>query len=99
MNIYVKPIVAFTLLIVASNQALAKKSMNEGERPSRPSFSSLDTNSDSDIDFDEFSSHEIPHGDHQTLFNEIDSDNNGVISAEEFDSHKPAHPRNSKENR
>ena len=48
------------------------------------------------LDFDEFASHELPHGDHQTFFNLIDTDNNGVISQDEFDNHKPPCPKHAK---
>jgi len=98
MNIYIKQAIVVTLLVLASNQVLAKNTQNDGDRPSRPTFESIDSNSDGDIDFDEFSSHELPHGDHQTVFDEIDTDNNGVISNEEFTNHKPPRPQNRKGN-
>ncbi|MBU2925944.1 EF-hand domain-containing protein [Colwellia sp. 4_MG-2023] len=98
MNIYIKQAIVVTLLVLASNQVLAKNTQNDGDRPSRPTFESIDSNSDGDIDFDEFSSQELPHGDHQTVFDEIDTDNNGVISNEEFTNHKPPRPQNRKGN-
>jgi len=98
MNIDIKQAIVVTLLILASSQVLAKSDKNNGDRPSRPTFESIDTNEDGDIDFDEFSSHEVPHGDHQTIFDEMDADNNGVISNEEFANHKPPRPRNRKDN-
>lgn len=98
MNIYIKQAIVVTLLVLASSQVLAKSNQNSEDRPSRPTFESIDSNGDSDIDFDEFSSHELPHGDHQTVFDEMDTDNNGVISNEEFTNHKPPRPKGRKDN-
>lgn len=101
MSIYTKPIIAIALLLAAASsvQAGNPKSNNEGPPPKRPSFESIDANTDGDVDFEEFSSHKLPQGDHQTIFNIIDADNNGVISQEEFDNHKPPCPKNFKGSR
>lgn len=87
--------ILFTLLFttVISTQALAKRPPGNGDRPEHPRFSSLDINEDGIINFDEFSSKEIPFGDHQTVFENIDSDGNGEISPEEFKNHKPPHQK------
>lgn len=66
--------------------------------PQRPTFESLDLNQNGDIDFDEFSSKELPRGDHQTIFDAIDADNNGVISNDEFTNHTPPQPPKRKGN-
>jgi len=93
MNIQLKAIIAFILFLVISNQVLAKRMQhNNDARPQRPSFASIDANADSNINVDEFSSHKLPFGDHQTVFDSIDSDNNGLISQEEFENHKPPRP-------
>ncbi|MGJ8680310.1 EF-hand domain-containing protein [Paraglaciecola sp.] len=66
----------------------------KGEKPEhkqRPSFSTLDTNSDGAIEIDEFSSYPIPHGEHTTVFANIDTDGDSEISQVEFESHKPPH--------
>jgi hypothetical protein len=98
MNIYIKQAIVTTLLIVASSQAMAQKdTMQNKERPPRPTFESIDTNEDGDIDFEEFSAHKLPHGDPQTIFNDIDTDNNGIISNDEFVNHKPPQPQNRQE--
>ncbi|WP_257171803.1 EF-hand domain-containing protein [Colwellia sp. M166] len=81
-------VIAVTLLLVVFNQAQAKERNNDRPGPP-PSFSSLDTNANNEIDFDEFSQQKLPHGDHKTIFSHIDSDNNGVISETEFKDHKP----------
>ncbi len=92
-------IIVITLLLAVSSQVQAKITIKNKERMhQRPSFESLDINSDTGISFDEFSSHKIPHGDHQTVFSLFDTDNNGVISKEEFVNHKPRHPKNKKRN-
>ena len=49
-------------------------------------------NEDGDVDIDEFSSLQLPFGDHQTVFDNIDADNNGIITEEEFKNHKPPRP-------
>jgi len=71
---------------IGSTQAAEEHSH---QKPAKPDFSTLDLNVNGEIDFDEFSSHEIPMGDHQTVFEHIDADSNGVISEEEFANHKP----------
>jgi len=93
MNTQLKATLTLMLFLAASNQALAnKKPHGDGDRPQRPSFASIDANADSNIDIDEFSLHDLPFGDHQTVFDNIDSDNNGLISQEEFENHKPPRP-------
>jgi hypothetical protein len=90
MNNYATLILSITLIISTSSVVQAKN--NDRSRngpPQRPSFESIDTNEDEYIDFDEFSSHKLPHGDHQTVFDSIDTDSNGILSNEEFVNHKP----------
>ena len=96
MTIRLKAITSLILLLTVSSQIQAKNtSHSQNGPPPRPSFSSLDTNSDGDISLDEFSvQKELPFGDHQTVFSSIDSDNNGVISSSEFENHKPPRPQN-----
>jgi len=90
MNNYKKLLLAISLLISATGLAQAENnSPSKNGPPPRPSFESIDINGDGEIDFDEFSSHKLPHGDHQTVFNMIDTDANGIISNEEFANHKP----------
>ena len=98
MNNYTKFILAITL-VISSVSIVHGQNDNSGRNgpPQRPPFESLDTNKDGDIDFDEFSSHQIPHGEHKTVFEMIDSDDNGVISNDEFVNHKPPQPRNRRE--
>jgi len=91
MNNYTKLILTITLIISTSSMVQANNSeRSKNGPPERPSFESIDINEDGDIDFDEFSSHKLPHGDYQTVFDTIDSDNNGVISNDEFVNHKPS---------
>ena len=96
MTIRLKTITTLILLLTVSSQLQAKNnSRSQNGPPERPSFSSLDNNSDGDISFDEFSAQEaLPFGDHQTVFSAIDSDNNGIISSSEFENHKPPRPQN-----
>ena len=69
---------------------------DQGDRPQGgpPAFSSIDSDGDGEISFSEFSSKEIPQGDHQTIFDEIDSNGDGVITESEFSNHKPPRPAN-----
>ena len=100
MNIYIKQAIVIALLITTSSAVQAKNNMSDRNGPpQRPSFDSLDLNADEDIDFDEFSSQELPHGDYQTIFNSIDINNNGVISSEEFINHKPPQQPKRKDNK
>jgi len=81
---------ATVLIITMSANVCAQGNDNKKERPmKRPTFASLDINSDGSIDLDEFSAQEIPQGDHSVIFTHIDSDEDGMISQEEYDSHKP----------
>jgi|GEM_PF-551901 len=90
MKIHSKTIIVITILFTALTQAQEKRliPLHDGPPP-RPSFSLLDTNSDGEITFDEFSAHKLPKGNHETVFPKIDKDSNRVISQEEFISHKP----------
>lgn len=86
-----------TLLFTLSMTSQAAPSDRmDGKRKQRPDFSTLDLNADGDIDFDEFSQHELPRGDHQTLFDILDADSNAVISEQEYTDHKPPRHKNGK---
>lgn len=86
-----RSILLFTLGLSVCGSLMAAPS---NDRPKgAPDFSTIDTNGDGVIDFDEFSSHPIPHGDHETIFNNIDTDQNGEISKDELSSHKPPRPK------
>lgn len=76
-------------LVLSSQVSADMRAEGKGERPPRPTFSEIDINTDGEIDFDEFSSHEVPHGDHQKIFTDIDADNDGIISEQEYIEHKP----------
>ena len=94
---YTKLMIAATLIASISGGAQAEN--NRGERPERPSFSSLDINEDGEISFDEFSSHDVPHGDHQTIFDHIDTDGDGIITSDEFENHTPPQRQRRQEER
>lgn len=87
------------LTLVFSLTTLVQAAPPEQDRKPRPVFSDIDTNSDGDISFEEFSARELPHGEHEEIFAIIDADNNGVISIEEFENHKPPRPKDQKEKR
>ncbi|MGK0517315.1 MAG: Ca2+-binding EF-hand superfamily protein, partial [Gammaproteobacteria bacterium] len=57
--------------------------------PEKPDFSTIDTDGDGVISFEEFSAKKPPHGDAQTIFDSIDADGNGEISEQELSDHKP----------
>ena len=89
MHIYSKMLVA----LVFSATTLVQAAPPEHDRKPRPVFSDIDTNSDGKIDFEEFSTLKLPHGEPEEVFVRIDVDNNGVISNEEFENHKPPRPK------
>ena len=90
MSYYTKLILAFTLVLSTSNLVQAKNTEHRKDGPpKRPSFASIDLNENGEIDFEEFSSHKLPHGDHQTVFDNIDTNDDGFISNDEFVNHKP----------
>tara|TARA_R110001592_G_scaffold224287_3_gene479904 strand:+ start:256 stop:543 length:288 start_codon:yes stop_codon:yes gene_type:complete len=72
----------------------ANSEQGRGPQGGPPAFSSIDSDGNGEIDFDEFSSQEIPHGDHQTIFDEMDSNGDDVVSEDEFNNHKPPRPAN-----
>ncbi|GHE88240.1 EF-hand domain-containing protein [Thalassotalea profundi] len=93
MKINTSKIVIFIALLLSVSSYAESKNETQEERPPRPTFESIDTNSDTDIDIDEFSAQKMPQGDPQVIFDLIDTDNNGVISKEEFTNHKPPRPQ------
>lgn len=62
----------------------------EGGGP--PPFSEFDLNGDGVMTLEEFSEHEIPHGEHAEVFSMIDANGDGQITEEEFTSHEPPAP-------
>ncbi len=92
MNILFTSVSTIALIFVLTSSAYAQKP-EQGERKHspRPCFSSLDSNSDGNVDFDEFSAHKLPFGEHEKVFAKIDTDGDGIISNTEFTSHKPKH--------
>ena len=83
-------LLAFALSVGFMGQSYAAGS-EQGQRPQSgpPQFSSIDSDENGEISFDEFSAQEIPHGDHQTVFNDMDTDGDGVVTETEFSNHKP----------
>ncbi|MEG3756044.1 EF-hand domain-containing protein [Psychromonas arctica] len=80
---------ALVLSVGVMGQSYAAGSDQGGPQGGPPQFSSVDTNGDGELTFDEFSNQEIPHGDHQAVFDDMDSDGNGVVSENEFSNFKP----------
>lgn len=82
-------------LVLLSGQAMAysdsdsEKGQNRGERRGPPAFTELDLNGDGSLTLAEFQEHQIPRGDHETIFNHIDADADGVVTEEEMKNHKP----------
>jgi len=87
--------VTVLLATVSSNAFAGNKERNSDRSMKRPTFTTLDTNSDGSIELAEFSTQEIPQGDHSVIFTHIDSDENGMISKEEYNNHKPPKKRKS----
>ena len=94
MNILIKSLITIAMTLVITDQVQAKNKDHGSHK--RPVFSSFDTNTDGDIDLEEFLARKPPRRDPKTIFTEIDSDKNGVISQAEFDSHKPRHHKRGK---
>jgi len=91
MNTQIKLLIFCVLgfaILLSQVEAKGNDSGRKGHKE-RPSFALLDTDSNDFISFEEFSAHEIPFGDHQTIFDNIDSDNDGLITLEEYENHKP----------
>jgi len=94
MKAQFKTILSLALLVGFTSQAYAfDNQQGRGQKPERPSFTSIDLNGDGEVDIDEFSQHEIPRGDHQTVFSAIDLDGDGLINEQEFTDHKPSRPK------
>lgn len=94
MKAQLKTMLTLAVLAGFTSQAYAFGNQEDrGQKPERPSFTSIDLNGDGAVDLDEFSQHEIPHGDHQTVFSRIDLDGDGVITEQEFTDHKPPRPK------
>lgn len=94
MSIFSNKIIIATLLITCASQAYAKSDeRRKGERAQRPAFSTIDSDQNSEIDFNEFSQQTLPFGDHETIFSAIDSNNDGVINEDEYVNFKPPHPK------
>ncbi|MEH6348014.1 MAG: EF-hand domain-containing protein [Bermanella sp.] len=67
---------------------------DSGKRRGPPPFSELDLDGDASLTLEEFQQHQIPRGDHETIFNHIDADGDGVVTEDEMKNHKP--PRRSR---
>ena len=83
-------------MALVSTQALAYGSDNEaaegedrGQRRGPPPFSELDLNADASLTLEEFQQHQVPRGDHETIFNHIDANADGVVTEDEMKNHKP----------
>ncbi len=88
------PIVVLFSVMYASvfAEPFKGRSGPEGHR-GPPPFSSLDMDGNGLVTLTEFEQHDIPHGDHTTVFNDIDADGDGAISETELTSHKPPRRR------
>ncbi|WP_372883037.1 EF-hand domain-containing protein [Psychromonas sp.] len=95
MDIRSNAILAMILGLAISSQVCASGNErgNGDMPPPPPSFSSIDSDGNSEISVEEFSAQDLPQGDPETIFSEIDSNDDGVISEEEFASHKPPRPQ------
>jgi len=85
-------------MALVSTQALAYGNDNgneagegedRGQRRGPPPFSELDLNADASLTLEEFQQHQIPRGDHETIFNHIDANTDGIVTEDEMKNHKP----------
>ncbi|MCC5450596.1 EF-hand domain-containing protein [Rheinheimera sp. UJ51] len=79
----------FITFALLSNNVVAQQEKAEKRPKPRPEFSSLDSNGDNLLQWDEFSSISLPHGSVEEVFQSMDTDQDGVVSAEEYAAHKP----------
>ncbi|MDP5132680.1 MAG: EF-hand domain-containing protein [Paraglaciecola sp.] len=79
----------FITLALLSSNVDAQQEKGEKRPKPRPEFSSLDSNGDNLLQWDEFSSISLPHGNVEDVFQSMDTDQDGVVSAEEYAAHKP----------
>lgn len=107
MNIRSNVIIAMVMGFAVSSQVYAadnewgpgNNEWGPGNMPPRPpEFSSVDTNSDSEISFDEFYEQDLPGGaDAETIFSDMDSNGDGVVSKDEFEGFRPPRPERGQE--
>ena len=88
-NLKIALITTLFIGLVGCSHADDRQGPPKGERPD---FSSIDSDGNGYIDFDEFSVQTLPGGDHQTVFDSIDADSDGQITEQEFSDHKPPRP-------
>ncbi|WP_435237407.1 EF-hand domain-containing protein [Psychromonas sp. PT13] len=98
MTIRSNLIIAMTLGFTVSGQAFASNDQQQGGEgnmpPPPPEFSSVDTNSDSEISLAELSTQRLPPNlDAETIFDEMDSNGDGSVSKDEYQNFKPAPPQ------
>ena len=92
MSSFSNKIIIATLFFTCVSHAYANSDNHKkGERKQRPTFTTIDSDQNSEIDFDEFSQQTLPFGDYQTVFSAIDSNSNGVIDEDEYVNFKPPH--------
>ncbi|WP_281560786.1 EF-hand domain-containing protein [Thalassomonas sp. RHCl1] len=85
-----KVIICSTLALVSSlAYSYAQDQSQNNKRRGPPPFSQLDLNGDQAISLEEFKQHQIPRGDHETVFANIDSNGDQQISEQEHLAHKP----------
>ncbi|WDE11302.1 EF-hand domain-containing protein [Thalassomonas haliotis] len=88
-----KVIICSTLTFMSSlAYSSALEQSQQDKRRGPPPFSQLDLNGDQAISLEEFKQHQIPRGDHETVFANIDSNGDQQISEQELTSHKPPCP-------
>jgi hypothetical protein len=88
-------IMAMLLGLAISGQVYAEDNeWGPGNMPPPPrlDFTSLDSDSDGELTYEEFLEQEVPMGDHERMFSEMDSDGDGIVSEEEFESFRPGPP-------
>ena len=88
-----KVMIAAAIFAGFVSQSYASDSnQSKGPQPTRPDFSTVDSDGDGEISLDEFSTQTLPHGDYQTVFDAMDTDGDGVVSEDEFNNFKPPRP-------
>lgn len=88
-NFKIVLIITLFIGLVGCSHGNDRKGPPGGERPE---FSSIDTDGNGYVNFDEFSVQKLRGGDHQTIFDSIDTDNDGEVTEQEFNDHKPPRP-------
>ena len=88
-----------TIVIISLTSTFSfagEDTIHHHNKTKRPDFSTIDSNNDNHIDFEEFFTHRSSREHAQKIFKKVDQDNDGTISKEELMAQKYRHKVKSK---